>query len=116
MARKSDRLVAVGRDGIYEQDMRLFIRNIGAVRLVAYGTETSGMYLLSSNNQIQEANAICSMKNPEGRYSKIEMSQADYRALRSLVPKEKYIAEGIIPKEAEGIIKKLIAHNPSSFY
>ena len=115
MVNGKSKTLAVGKNGTYQQDMRLLLRNIGIVRLVAYGDEKSGMYFYSHPGAIDEANAICGMKYFSGLYSKINISPSDYRILRKLMPKTK--GESIrLSAEAKSLIDKLTERSPYSLY
>ncbi len=120
MDEKQNGSLAVAVDGLWPQDMGLYIKNLGLVRLVACGCEPSGMYLHTYRNCVDEADMFCSIPNPVGKYSKIEMSQSDYEAICNSVPKEKRGSNSEIklPSQAEDIIKRLIraADRPRSFY
>ncbi len=118
MVKKQTKLLAVGHDGIYAQDMRLFVRDVGIVRLVAYGLEERGMYLDSTPNSIDEANNMCSMAKMTRGYSAMEMTQLEYKTLKDLIPKEDNGRNIQLSSRAEKIIQNVTRrnNNPSSLY
>ncbi|MCK9596894.1 hypothetical protein M0R19_06920 [Candidatus Pacearchaeota archaeon] len=121
MNKKQKGSLAVACDGIWAQQMSLFIRDFGLVRLVAWGSEEQGMYLEANEGYINEANMFCSLEKNKlaGGYSIIEMSQSDYKTICNSVPKKERGGYCIrLPSQAESIIKRLIhiAGRPTSLF